>query len=1051
MWTPKRVLILLAGVVFFTTSFGVYAYFLGEIDALPPLAPEYWPTARADIESKGPQEPEVDRKLQKAYGADCEEVRRTIKLDLRSKGWCLAADQFDIEPDGRVKLSPFSACVFPKGRPDARFPEINTVQCEIAYLTMDRPIASATELSNRKIVGVELQGSPKRVLTLINNRRTPEKNDDIELRITQGSIFFDERKDLVWTDGYVQLLDTQTQPHPTKITAKGLDLKLTRDPTPGRPGTTKTRGKTDTITGVDSLTLRSNVDMHLYVDARSGFLAGADTGKPEARRASGNKEPQEKSHIVIKTNGTFFYEVAKDWASFDSPVPNPSSLPSSPEQVLVSREHKQGDAKKYDQLLCDHLELQFREKKTAGRADPESKAMDREIESARATARNGKEVVLTMDTENLEAYGLELMYFGPTATVGPKTQLKGQPLHAVKDGHKIEALELLLIAPDKAGNGQQAIATGPGHIDLFDKSNTERPYPLHAAWTKTLVSTKEKDGDRKLDLLTFTGDALFLDTQNKQELRGQKIQVWLEPGPAGQEKKGSQASTASPRQRPHKVECFERVSAIAEEVIVKQAHHLVVRFQNDLPKDDRLPDTLPAPAALPGTTVAAPLAPGSETPLATANLPATMTPAKAETRPKKTRKPIELSANEIVIYVSRAGTKNQLQELVTEGAVHVHQDGENPKDKGVDIQGEMLNLLHHLEGDILHVFGDARKPGQLQLGELILVGPKVVINQRDNTAEVEGTGAMNLPSNTTFEGGKPTKEGTRLTIHWNKDMLFNGRYADFHGGVVAYQDEASLKCQELQVTLDRNVSFKEGQKTGQTAKVEKLVCDKKVLIVEDKRDAQGALIAYHRLESALLTMDNQEGPITAAGPGKMIHLAFGSTDNAFGPPGSNEPTPREGKKELMLTRIDFEGRLFSNSKDNTRISKFYDNVEVHHLPGDNPDAPVDPDKPGKNGFYLRCDLLTVYSRKEADHKTSQIMRAERRGFFRSQEFFGRAEMIKYDESQEQVIFEGVPGNPAVLYRVRQGMEPEELRASKILYNRRTGVFQLDGGKVIQSR
>ena len=44
MWTPKRVLLLMAGFGLFFTTYAVYAHFLGGIDGLPPLPKEYWPT-----------------------------------------------------------------------------------------------------------------------------------------------------------------------------------------------------------------------------------------------------------------------------------------------------------------------------------------------------------------------------------------------------------------------------------------------------------------------------------------------------------------------------------------------------------------------------------------------------------------------------------------------------------------------------------------------------------------------------------------------------------------------------------------------------------------------------------------------------------------------------------------------------------------------------------------------------------------------------------------------------------------------------------------------
>src|SRR5262249_24386039 len=146
----------------------------------------------------------------------------------------------------------------------------------------------------------------------------------------------------------------------------------------------------------------------------------------------------------------------------------------------------------------------------------------------------------------------------------------------------------------------------------------------------------------------------------------------------------------------------------------------------------------------------------------------------------------------------------------------------------------ILQLHHHVTGDILTVFGDSalQQQAELQLGDLWLTGPWVMIDQQKNIARVDGVGGMKMPSNTTFDGATPAKKGTILTVTWTKDMVFNGKDADFQGGVVAEQDNGQMKCQTLQVTLDKTVSFKEGQKGGQGAKVEKLVSNRKVYILE---------------------------------------------------------------------------------------------------------------------------------------------------------------------------------------------------------------------------
>ena len=224
--------------------------------------------------------------------------------------------------------------------------------------------------------------------------------------------------------------------------------------------------------------------------------------------------------MVIKTAGPFHYDLTKELATFDIPPIDPANPPSTAEQVLVSRVHKGGDGRKYDQLVGDHLELQFRKKTDAEpKAPHEPQTSDKEIDTLLADDPRTDEVTLSMDTENLVAWGTELFYRSPTATTGPQTILRGSPakrMHAVKDGHTIEAQDLHLIGADKNGNGQQAIAKGPGQIDLYDKSNPNNKLPSHASWYDTLVAVKERDGDKMLDVLTLVGNASFVDEQQKQ-------------------------------------------------------------------------------------------------------------------------------------------------------------------------------------------------------------------------------------------------------------------------------------------------------------------------------------------------------------------------------------------------------------------------------------------------------------------------------------------------------------------------------------------------------
>jgi lipopolysaccharide export system protein LptA len=1106
VWNPKRVLLLVVGFALFFTTYEIYAHFLGGIDGLPPLPEAYWPSDEPPIDlSKLPvRKNEADLKLSQAFGEDCQEVKeRTIKLVVSTRGLVLAANQFTIEPDGRVKLTPFSIAIFGKDRPDFKYPDINTVRANEAYLTFDRPVSSPTEIGNRKIVGGELRGT----ITINNNRRTPEKNDDIQVTIGDKPLFYREADHRVWTDGTVELLDTQSRPNPTKINAVGMELYLTTTASPAKGGK---KGKGETISGVDRILLKKNVKMHLYVDARSGFLgdgrpAGAanaeprGAARPPAKTAPGSPGPRppepEKAHVMIDTDGPFHYDLRTEVATFDTPPRRPrGSAPLGRDQVLVYREHElgKGQGQQYDQLLCDHLKLQFRRKPgTDPRAGRDSQSVDREIESAHAT---GQEVVLSLDTEHLEARGTDLVYHCPTADRGPETTLKGNPLQATKDCNVIHASELWLLGSAQKGGPQRATARGPGRIDLADRnsidpadpSHSTPRYPVHIFWKDMLVSAK----DGPYDLMTLTGEACFVDDDHSQELHGQRLQVWLEPadrtppGP-GSPPAARQATPAAAepgRPHPHRLEAFDHVTARSPDLNLMEAEHLVVWFRDAPVAQGELPATLPAAApgaagtarsnpprkgeapAEPGGKGSAGASPSQEQP-AVIPLGPSGQPAGGPAENgagKMTKKPIDLWARSVVVYVNRVGEKNELHKMLTEGSVHVHQDGEKPEDRGVDIRGETLELLHQVDplhrplGDLLVVLGDKHKPAQLQLGELFLVGPKVTIDQKENNAEVKGVGAMNMPSKTTFEGGKPSQPGTRLTVHWNEGMLFNGKDADFHGGVVAYQDNGRLRCRNLQVTLDRVVSFKEGQKAGKSANVEKMVCDRKVDIDETVRD-KDRLQKYSRLVCQQMAMDNQEGPAIATGPGVVYLLQMGAVDNDFSTPvPASGSAPRNQaaaapKEEMKLTRIEFEGRMFSDKKNNNRIAIFYDGVEAVNIPAERPDAPINKDRLPERGIYLTCEKMTVYTTPGPGGKASQTLIAERKVYVRTPEYQARAAKVTYEEAKDLIVFEGGEGALATFYKMKgpAGAPPQEFKGKKIFYHRLTKQFKVEDGGTIQ--
>src|SRR5262249_20370545 len=118
------------------------------------------------------------------------------------------------------------------------------------------------------------------------------------------------------------------------------------------------------------------------------------------------------------------------------------------------------------------------------------------------------------------------------------------------------------------------------------------------------------------------------------------------------------------------------------------------------------------------------------------------------------RKPIDLTARQIVANVLRTQAKYDMERLWCEGAVKVHQEPSEPGDKGVDISGDTLQLDHHIDGNVLAVTGNHAK---VQMNKISILGSEVNIDQTSNVVQVNGTGIMNMQNKKDFTGADLAK------------------------------------------------------------------------------------------------------------------------------------------------------------------------------------------------------------------------------------------------------------------------------------------------------
>ncbi|MBI2807993.1 MAG: hypothetical protein HYX68_23665 [Planctomycetes bacterium] len=1065
MWTAKRSLIFAAALLVAVSGYTTYYTFLGIIDGLRALPEPYLPDPNP--KNSGPREtrqqpPQQDVKLEQGFGAGSQELQRPLRLWLPDKGVAFSAGDFALDKAGRVRLAPFSAAFFHKTKKPGEYPEISTIKCDVAILTLDQPATSFSDLNNRKVIAVEMMGKrPGIVLT--NNRRTAGKHDDIDVLVTNGNLIYEERRNMIWTPGVVCLTDHQSRP-PTVIRGTGMEMNLAKDSGPNAKRVPRPRpAQSGSEAGsVEVIRLKADVQMHFWVDSRAGFLGGAQDGKkvvlPAPSPLAGRKAiPPEKAQIHIRTGGPFVYDLIKEFAWFESPPTRESKTgkghadPVAPDQVHVERLQNTRGKETLDQLICDRLELQFRRKVNpqAPAGNTVNTGGDKEIETAHATKRGGNFVTVALESEKTEAYGAELLYRVGDNTTGPMTILKGdpqRPLRAGKDGHKLVCKELHLFAANSVGEGQRFWAKGPGQIDLLDtKHGDKHAYPTHVLWKDTLDVVTEKEGGQVFDLMKVVGEASFIDDLQKQELHGDQIFVWVRQL---QESAKKVNAVGGGKHELHRVIAKNKVRARSPEFIIREASQLTMIFLPELARNERLPDTIitKSPADRPkGPAVIPQNTPGSlqKEEIIPRNV---AVPVEG----KKPRQPIELQAIDITATISTLGTKKQLQELVAEGNVYVFQAGEKQGEKGIDITGRLLTVKQTDRGATLVVYGEKDKLARLEVGDSIIVGPRVTVNQPENRADVEGQGAMEMPTNKNLDGTETSKKNTRIRIYWKKNMTFDGKYAMFQGGVQAHEIGAHsyVLCEVLHTILDRTVIFKEGGKENQKAKIDRLIFDKNVFVDDAKVDEKKKLVQHARAQARLL-VNLQDGPTRMTGPGEVRILAKGSAQTELAPPVGPGKGTAPKALEWKLTHVKFRDSMMATTNPGSKTATFYgknEGVEVFHFPTIKIDDKMDADRPPKDGLYLRCEILNVDSRQRGD-RTVQTMIAKKNVNFKTDQYFGQADIVKFDESTDIVILEGLNGRDVQLFQWVNGTaQRATVQTTKVLYNRRTGELKTDGVK-----
>ena len=1157
MWTPRRIFLTLFGLLVFAGGYVGYASFLGGFDGLPPL-PKHYQKANGPTQILPPVSPpgnSMQRKFELAFGPNCVEMRYPYKLEVPNKGLLFAYLEFEIIKDGPRKgwvlMSPLSVAIFGKKKAVDGVPEINTMYADVAYIQFDKPVVTVSDLNDRKMIAAELHADPELKLNeprkgqvrINSNRRTLDDGDDVEI-LTPGPVFYmDDPKPgqpHIYSTNAVQLTDYQNSPAfvldrraprvPT-VTGIGLRVYLAREEPPKKDAPPLAGAKPPKkepkvgVSGVEVIELDSTVEMNLWTDASASFASPGSTDRPVEKKVLDKKAivkkdspPPAKKLLQVKTNGPFRYDLTRDLAHFEKPA---VAKPGLVEHVTITRE---GRTTGQDVLDSDFLDVQFQRKKPVppakgsapiAKKDEPAGEGDMEVKSIRAW---GETVVITSDSENLNATGTELTHDAEAKM----TILKGngqQGVQAVKDGNLLRGSELHLFGDGKELS--QAHILGPGSVGLGAIDPKTNEYLKQASWIDRLVYSKQTEKGKSLDVLTFlgkpgVGKAVFRDTSagDPQEIEADQLKVWLlpeeekkDPDPNKPAVKKDRQDDSTKAAKPSRLEATGAVRSNAPEFIIKHADYLNVWFKDvakltkpeDAKPDPKGPPIAKADSKGPPVDNVDPKGP----PLAKVD-PKGPPPTKVEPPKEEPKKPLIILAKTIETWVNRDPTgKTEMDRVHAEGDVDIHQDPTPENDQGVDIAGKSVDMKTYVEGNYLVVTADpAADPGFVKFDKLTMWGHDIVIDQRNNTSQIKGVGSMQILSATDFEGKKLEKP-TIMNIHWKHRMDFYGadKLIYFHGAVQGDQEQSFVKCEWMQVVLDRPLllaqSTKPKAKTKPGAKKEddspkidvvlmfnapkdddvpRPKAFQPVTVIEQVVE-NNKLISYSSVQASDVMMvntptaENKTGhSMTATSPGTTPGEARmfkpGPKDES---PGTPEPKASATKKnaprkkgeigpdeEMKLTVVQFGGKMVAN--DLRKRAVFFNNVKVVHLPADRPTLPVDlrESEVPKGAVYLACkDQLEVFTtvQKEKDKDgqwfdaTYQEMKAKGDVRVRKQgEFFGDADMVTYSELKGVLIFYGSKNNPAVITQQRgQGIKDKPLEGEKIYYYTKTKTFEVAGG------
>lgn len=1066
----------------------VYEQTLSRLTDFEQIAPELLQPMAEDTRPLA-VEPEALRESEiaavRGFGPDCPELRAPLILESRKRsgpdvtsgrgmGIYVYAHDYEILKDNPrlIRLHPFSMVHLqrsPSGKKEED--EINTVRGEEAILEFDRPV----ELT--KISGVKpIAGWVKGKVTLKSNRRTDDPDDDIVLFTER--LDYREDKNLIWAEEQILVVEQEA-----RVTGIGLELELHPEL---KPGQSRPKDQPRPKSEARRLRISRDVSFFLMIPEDENFLGPPTPGSsshPAADATAANKNAppgdakRELVPVKINARGPFEFDLEKNVAVFRRSV---RALRQNPPK-------KKGELETIDQLECDELSLQFRDKddpqrpldQPQKRANGDAKGGSLRLKSATAT---GQQVILLSDSERLQATGNYLFHDAESRRAILKSQ---QELVAIHENAIIHGRSLV-IEQGENKSIRHFVVDGPnGWLEVLENDQA--------------VPAPSKDEHPKAELkirwqgrLTMTGkpgsETMIVNVDKHVELedaRGalkcDELKVWLAPI----SRPGEIRTTKRGKLEPIKLEAAGKVSAHSNDfsVVTENLGMDIIHLRD--PAGATVNATSRPSAPTTAVAVAAPSSPSKPTastsalskPTASSSAGSKPTASKSalsksaaskaaveattetalKTAPpvekgtqaivtrdgaakEENDPPLDVRAKRVAIVIERIGSKSRPIKAWAEGDVLVTQPPTKPNQDPVEVRGQTLDFQRTPQGDIVEVGGNEKRLALIKTTEITLAGKQFVkMNEPLNRIESIGPGYFLCETDNDLSGKKSTKPQP-LRIDWDKGMDSDGKQATFDGGVKAQQQTAEVHCQTMIVNFDQRIMFREMRSRRSSrdrlpAKIESIDCDKDVVVYDAERQ-EGVFVRHTTLRAPELHYDNLARTSEAKGPGVVQVIESNDAGNSKDPMAAR-------RFPFQLTQVRFAGEMRSDQARQT--VKFFEKVAIIHTPVDRLDEVVDEDHLPPEGMAIEADDSVIMAVREQpggakyrDFQAAGNVRAQ------SNDYWGHGDALSYDQQKDVLVFQGDANQKARFYRqLRVGEKPQEFSARTIKYSRGSGRINAD--------